>query len=363
LRTHRKVPHGRQSSNFNHINKYSGCQVQVVESCQLKGGRTVIEETKKILRVAVVQVASENGKIAENLKHATSFVEEAAERGAKLILLPEFMSTGYIFTEEIWDAGEPKEGPTVKWMKDLSKKLGVWLGTSYLEADGEDFYNTFVITNPEGSEDGRVRKQTPAVGEAYFTKGDSGTHVINTQLGKIGVGICYENRLSYMPKLMFKQSVDLMLQPHAVPVPKISRMVPLKQSDRSRTDLGNRSKYYADMLGIPVILSNKSGKWSSPLPGMPFLHQDTSFVGLSSIADSDGTLKVKLGADEGVIVEDITLNPALKKKAPPTTHGRWSMPDIPWIMNVVVLIEAIGGVCYQFSRERKLRAKAISSRL
>lgn len=129
---------------------------------------------KKILRVAAVQMISENGDISGNLRRATGFVEKAVARGAKLILLPEFMPPGYILTEEIWNGGEPKEGPTVVWMKATSKRLGVWLGTSYLEAEGEDFYNTFVITNPEGEEDGRVRKQSPAVGEAFFTKGQGG---------------------------------------------------------------------------------------------------------------------------------------------------------------------------------------------
>ncbi len=170
--------------------------------------KSVMSETRRTLRVAAVQVISENGKVAENLKHATSFVEEAAARGAKLVLLPEFMPTGYIFTKEIWNGGEPREGLTAKWMKETSKRLGIWLGTSFLEADGEDFYNTFVLTNPAGEEDGRVRKQTPAVGEAYFTRGAVGPHVINTQLGKIGVGICYENEFAYTPKNMYSQSVD-----------------------------------------------------------------------------------------------------------------------------------------------------------
>jgi N-carbamoylputrescine amidase len=320
------------------------------------------EPNTKTLRVGVVQVVSQNGKVAENLKHAETFVEGAAARGAKLILMPEFMPTGYIFTTDIWQGGEPREGLTVKWMKETSKRLGVWLGTSYLEAQGEDFYNTFVLTNPEGKEDGRVRKQTPAVGEAYFTVGDKGSHVINTELGKIGVGICYENRLAYTPRLMHSQTVDLMLQPHAVPAPTISKALPVKQTDRSRTDLGERSKFYAEILGIPVLFCNKSGRFVSPMPGMPFLHQDSHFVGLSSICDSDGTVKDRLGSEEGVIVADVVLDAARKKKSPPRTYGRWAMPNTPWILIGSMLVEAIGSVWYKLSRERKIRAREISSR-
>ena len=320
----------------------------------------MIAETRRTLRVASVQIVSENGKVADNLKHATGFVEEAAARGAKLILLPEFMPPGYIFTEEIWDGGEPKEGPTVKWLKETSKRLGVWLGTSYLEADGEDFYNTFVLTNPAGEEDGRVRKQTPAVAEAFFTRGEAGPHVINTQLGKIGVGICLENRLAYTSRNMYSQSVDLMLQPHSSPHVTVNKITSQKSVELSRVSLEKRSTIYANMLGIPVIFCNHSGKFITPMPGIPYLNQDSYFDGLSSIADSDGTLKAQLGSEEGVIVEDVILDPALKKKVPPTTYGRYAMPGSNWTTNVSMVIEAAYALCYRFSKERKRRAIEIS---
>jgi len=325
--------------------------------------KSVAPGTKRTLRVAAVQVTSEDGKVAENLRHATGFVEEAAARGAKLILLPEFMPTGYLFTQEIWDAGEPREGPTVKWLKETSKRLGVWLGTSYLEAEGEDFYNTFVLTNPEGEEDGRVRKQTPATGEACFTRGEAGPHVINTKLGKVGVAICYENRFSYTPRNMYEQSVDLMLQPHAAIALKPDKILfPPKTAELINDFLHKVSSIYAGMLGIPVIYCNHSGQWRSAMPGLPFMKMDNPFYGFSSISDSDGTLKAQLGGEEGVIVEDVILDPSLKKKVPPRTYGKWSMPNVPSAVKTWSLLEAVYGVWYRSSKERKLRARKISPR-
>jgi N-carbamoylputrescine amidase len=90
------------------------------------------------------------------------------------------MPTGYIFTTEIWDGAEPKSGPTVRWLCENSKRFNVWMGTSFLEADGEDFFNTFVLATPDGKEAGRVRKCPPAAFEAYFTVGSPGSHVIDT---------------------------------------------------------------------------------------------------------------------------------------------------------------------------------------
>jgi N-carbamoylputrescine amidase len=110
----------------------------------------VAENQTVTIRVAAVQMESQNGDIKRNLAHATVFVEEAARKGARLIALPELMPTGYILTKEIWNAAEESNGFTVQWLKKNAARLGVFLGTSFLEADGDDFFNTFVMTDPDG---------------------------------------------------------------------------------------------------------------------------------------------------------------------------------------------------------------------
>ena len=95
----------------------------------------------KALRVAAVQVHSQAGQVEANLRHATPFVEQAAAEGAQIVLLPELMPTGYCLTEEIWDGAEPCGGWTVQWLTALGARLHIYVGTSFLEAEGEDFYN------------------------------------------------------------------------------------------------------------------------------------------------------------------------------------------------------------------------------
>jgi N-carbamoylputrescine amidase len=318
-----------------------------------------MEETKK-LTVAAVQMVSENGDIEGNLERATGHVEEAARRGAALIVMPEFMPTGYVFTKEIWDAAEPAEGPTVRWLRMNSRAHGVWLGTSFLEAEGEDFFNTFLVTNPDGDIDGRVRKQTPAAFEAYFTRGEPGPHVIDTALGRLGVGICYENMLAYTPELMSSRSVDMLLMPHSAPTPTVSPIFPASAARMFNEFLGNVASYYASMLGVPAVFVNKSGPWVTPLPFLPaFLTQRSSFPGLSAIADSDGKVKAQLGDREGVIVEEVALDPARKTGACPPCHGRW-VRKVPLAINQWRLVETLGAVYYRLSGERKRRAAEMS---
>jgi len=323
----------------------------------------MISNKPRTIRVAAIQMESQNGPIEANLAHATSLVNHAAEKGAKLILLPEFMPTGYIFSKIIWDNGEPKEGSTVKWLRENSKKLGVWLGCSYLEAEGDDFFNTFVLTNPDGTEAGRVRKQTPALMEAYFCKGAIGPHSIDTQLGKVGVGICYENQLSFLPQLMQKQSVDIILMPHSSPTPSQSRLYSSKAIERYNNQVREVARRNSRLVGVPVVMADKCGTWESPVP-FPWSilagKQKSSFPGLSAIVDSDGTVKAQLGREEAVIIEDVTLDPSRKVHEPPKCYGRWAFEG-PRARNLFLVEEAVGRLSYSLSSARKKKARQISS--
>ena len=314
------------------------------------------------IRVAAIQMESQNSPIIANLEHATPLVNLAAEKGAKLVLLPEFMPTGYVFSRDIWDNGEPKEGPSVKWLRESSKRLGVWLGTSFLEAEGEDFFNTFVLTNPDGKEAGRVRKQTPSSMEAYFFKGDIGPHLIETELGSVGVGICYENQLSYLPQMLQKQSVDMILMPHSAVTPPRSFIVGNKLIEPYNNSLREVAHRYAGFVGVPVVMANKCGSWQSPMPFPWSLSgkQKSSFPGLSAIVDSNGTVKAQLGIEEAVLVEDVTLDPSRKTYRPPKCYGRWTLEG-PWARNIFQVIEATGRLSYSLSSERKRKAQQISS--
>ncbi|MBC7248158.1 MAG: carbon-nitrogen hydrolase family protein [Actinobacteria bacterium] len=320
-----------------------------------------MSDEARTLRVAAVQMASENGAVEKNLARATVLAEEAAASEALVVVFPEFMPTGYVYSKEIWDAAEPADGPTMRWLRETSRRLGIWLGTSYLEAEGDDFYNSFVLVDPQGTTAGRVRKQTPAFAEAFFTRGEAGPHVIETGIGRIGVGICYENLLAYTPRLMCSQAAEILLMPHSAPSPMPNLFFPAGAVRAYNHNLKNLAPYYAAMLGIPVIFVNKCGPWTSPVPGLPFLTQKSSFPGYTCIVDGDGTVRAQLDDREGVIVEEVTLDPARRVEAVLSLRGRWAL-KVPRAMNQFRFIEAAGKGFYLLSRERRRRARQVSGR-
>jgi N-carbamoylputrescine amidase len=315
--------------------------------------------TARQIRVGAVQLDCQPGQLEHNLSHALPLVEQAAQRGAQIVLLPELMPSGYCLTEELWNAAEPFNGRTVAWLSVLARQLGIYLGTTFLEAEGEDFYNTFVLATRAGEIAGRVRKSPPASLEAYFYRAGNDPHVIETALGRIGVGICYENLLYERLRELHEAGVDLVLQPAAAGRPK-----PIILGDITRFDRMVRrvAPCYARALGVPVILADQSGRLHTPLPaGMGELV--SSFPGLSMIVDGDGCVKAKLAEAEGVIVADVWLDTKLKGKRALPRHGQmWAIP-VPWYADMWPMTQRPGELAYEQNARRKERARSIGKRL
>ena len=280
----------------------------------------------KKIRVAAVQIDCRPGEVAHNIAHAETMIATAVEQEATLVLLPELMPSGYMVTEEIWNSAETINGRSVSWLLSTASHFKIYLGFTFLEAEGEDFYNSFVLASPEGKLLGRVRKNPPASIEAYFYKAGLDRHIIDTEFGRIGVGICYENLLYEQMCFLYKGNVDLVLSPFAAGRPR-----PFIPGDIKRFDniLLNSRSVFAKTLGVPVVMANRVGGLDTDLPGsLP--HLKSSFPGLSSIVDYDGTVKAELGGEEGVIVADVHAGHCEDRKSEPKRYGKmWGIP-LPW---------------------------------
>lgn len=244
------------------------------------------------LTVAAAQMASAEGDIAGNLARAERLAEEAARRGARLILFPEFMPNGYALHEGAWASAEAADGPTTRWLRATSRRLGAWIGTSFLEADGADFFNTFALAGPDGRVAGRVRKQTPAGLEAYLFRGGEDSRIIETPLGRIGVAICYESYLCATAADFARERPDLILLPHSYPDMSASGGLPSPPGSHV-------ARWHAVRAGAPVVMVNKVGPWATQTPFGPV---SGLFPGRSAIVDRDGEVLADLGERAGVEV-------------------------------------------------------------
>jgi N-carbamoylputrescine amidase len=306
-------------------------------------------------------MVSENGRRDSNLERATRLVNQAVQAGAKLIALPELFSGGYWLDEQAWETAEPQDGPTETYLRETARRHAIYLGGSYLQASGEDFFNVFALATPDGKIAGRVPKQQAASVEAYLFRGQQSSHIIETELGRVGVGICYDNAFRYTVDAFINGDADIAVMSFSAPTPQRTWYYGRRQVEAFLASFRHGAQNYARMLGIPAVQVNKSGPWSSPLPAF-FPPQKSKYDGQSEIADSNGEIVAALGDEEAAIVGRVTLDPALKRRALSgeySKHGRW-IGQVPLVFKLFPFFERMGARSYEKNPRRRTKATAIS---
>jgi N-carbamoylputrescine amidase len=310
------------------------------------------------LRLAAIQMVSLNGRVTENLTRAEHWAQIASNRGAELVLLPELFSTGFEMDAHIWNVAEPQGGPSESWLAAAARRHDFFIGGSYLERRGEDFFNTFVLAGPTGIA-GRVRKRHPCSVEAYIFKGGDDPHVINTPLGRIGVAICYDSSLREVWDRFLAGSPDLLLFPMSAPTPARTLLYGQRKIDAFHASFFDGATQTARLLGMPCAMSNKWGPWDSAMPGLiPRLalgHQWSSFPGFTHVADSDGQEVARVAEGEGVAVAAVCLDPSRKRLFLPPERNRFRpwIAEVPSEYRLFAVVEALGRRWYARSRLRK----------
>jgi N-carbamoylputrescine amidase len=324
------------------------------------------EVNARKLRVAAIQLVSKLGNVEENIRHATPYIDQAAREGARLVVLPEMYITGYAMTKQAWDRAEPAGGPMERWLTETSKRLGIYLGAGLVEAEGDDFYNMFVITDPEGKVVGRVKKTQSEF--MLFKAGELSSHIVDTDIGRIGVGICADTHRTFLPKLMQEQKVDILLMPHAWPIPyKRSGLISEKDIRDADENARNYGSLFAKMLGIPVLFVNhtgpmEGGRWLGML-GRLIDAEHMRYAGYSAVVDSDLSVRSQLKLEEGILMADVTLDPSRKTAGTIPDYGGWTHPGVFLMRKVILPLEILmGKLNYRISGERKKKALAISSK-
>ncbi|KAK4526615.1 hypothetical protein GAYE_SCF26G4531 [Galdieria yellowstonensis] len=182
--------------------------------------------------IALCQILSTDNKEA-NIAKAVEAIEKAARKGAKLVVLPECFNSPYdnaafpVYAEEIPEPGEhvSEKFKTCFALSEAAKKYQVYLvGGSIPERDGSKLYNSSPVFSPSGELLAKHRKvhlfDVDVPGGIRFFESDSlspGNRitVVKTELGNIGVAICYDIRFPELSMAMAREGACIICLPAA----------------------------------------------------------------------------------------------------------------------------------------------------
>ncbi len=148
-----------------------------------------------------------------NVAALLALVEQAARRGAKLIVTPEMGTTGYCWfdRDEVAPFVEPVPGPTTDRFHALARAHDVHIVIGMPEVDPRTrlFYNAAVLIGPDGVV-GVHRKTHPYISEPkWAAPGNLGHCVFDTPVGRIALLICMDLHFIETARLVALQGAEV----------------------------------------------------------------------------------------------------------------------------------------------------------
>ncbi len=181
------------------------------------------------MRVGFYQFNPVFGKKDANLKKAASAIKDA---DIGLLVLPEFFATGYQFVskDEVKDLSEPvPKGYTTEFLSDLSHENGIHIVGGLPERSrGRLFYNSAVLTGPEGFI-GVYRKTHLYFEEKlYFSPGNTGFRVWDIKPCRIGIMICFDWFFPESMRTLSLKGAEVIAHPANLVLPYCPQAMPIR---------------------------------------------------------------------------------------------------------------------------------------
>lgn len=246
-------------------------------------------------RIACVQLAPVLGDLPGNLAMSTAAVAEAVSAGAQIVVLPELVTSGYMFSdpEEARPAAlRAGDAAFDRWATVAGEALVVG-GFCELGDDG-NLYNTAVVIDG-GAVVGYYRKTHLWDREKLlFTPGDRMPAVLATRHGAVAVMVCYDLEFPEVTRAVAVQGAELIVAP--VNWPRSAR----PEGERIGEVITAMSAARTNRVAIAVC--DRTGE-----------ERGQSWAEGTVIINADGWAVSELGSGVGMAVADVDLTDSHNK--------------------------------------------------
>jgi N-carbamoylputrescine amidase len=261
-----------------------------------------------MLKVGLIQMRCSINR-EENIDRAETKVREAAERGAKIICLPEIFTTVYFCQVEdhkYFKLAEEIPGPTIARFARLAAEIDAAIVAPLFEKRASGLYhNTAGIIDADGSYLGKYRKMhihdDPLFYvKFYFAPGDLGFRSWQTKYATIGALICWDQWYPEAARLTALRGAEILFYPTAIGWHPSEKG---EHGARQHASWETIQRSHAIANGCYVAVPNRTG-FEAPDGG-----DGIEFWGQSFVADPSGQIIAKASADqEEVLIAEIDLS-------------------------------------------------------
>jgi 5-aminopentanamidase len=234
------------------------------------------------LRVAAAQAESSPGDITANVTTAVSLVRTAAERGARVVVLPELFLTGY--APRVWTPEQAlgREDARLDPLRDAAVAAGVVVVAGAAVRRGAGSAVTLglsvVVIDEAGAVSAPYDKQhLIGLERGVFVPGDHGASVL-VDGWELGLGVCYDGCFPEHAAAAARDGAQVYLCPAAY-----------FAGSEHRRDLYSAARALDN--GIYVVFAGLTGRCG-----------DLDFCGGSAVYDPEGRALDRVGPESPAVV-------------------------------------------------------------
>ncbi|MFH1983434.1 MAG: carbon-nitrogen hydrolase family protein [Pseudomonadota bacterium] len=244
-------------------------------------------------RAAVVQTLAALGDVEENIRLLKTYTREAVRQNARLVVFPECMNTGYLFDSKAHcaDLAELVSGRYVSAMAELCRTHNIHMASGFTERDETSgkIFNSGLLLDPAGDLILHYHKQFLATHDQnWFEFGENGCPVVDTELGRIGLLICFDGRIPEIARCLALQQADIVVD--------MANFFAMDQAD-----LWVPARAYEN--GMWFVAATKSG-----------VERSIYYPGGSMIVSPDGDIAARIPCDRHGVVSAAVCPGAARKK-------------------------------------------------
>ena len=155
--------------------------------------------------------------VQDNIKHTVKWLNTAGEKGADLVSTNEDFAAASTYGRDILHPTLFKEisrkiQPEIEiLMAATAKKHGMYITANFIVFEGETMYNATSLFDREGKIKGLYKKTHPANGERWHIKKGNAFPVFETDIGKIGISICYDINFPEVYRCLALNGADIIV--------------------------------------------------------------------------------------------------------------------------------------------------------